>query len=334
MTRDGMKRISVLAVLVLLVALAAPAMAATTFSWSGEVTSVFQTNFITAKEAVTTANVSVGVTINDVLSFSGLVLTSAVPGYGLTNGNGAFYATIQLGKILGLDPKTIVEAVSVGNFGPGATTYGVSGVGKEGVFGAGMTAGNVSLQSVTTIKSMVNVLLAVDPASLWAASPSYLVDIYGTLGPVSASLGYGSNKIQGADVKFAQTLGDIGFAVDVQEQYNIGASTYQIGFGGKFTYTSLLTFGIGTNYGSAGFGDLGVNLNLAPAATWGADMYTVMHLTATPFDASGGYVDASVWTKLDASTLRIGYVYTNGAVAGNYVAQTAGGLYLLYDLAF
>jgi hypothetical protein len=335
-----MRRITLLTVLALVLTafVAIPAMAATTFAWSGEITSAFQTDFATAYEAVSTANVTLGVTINDNLSFTGLIITTANAAAGatgaLTNTNGAFDATVQLGKILSLP---VGEAVTIGNFAPGATTYGVSTIDYEALFGAGMTAGKVSIQSVTTV-SGINIQLALDPGSLIGAgaTPQYLADVYGALGPLSFSLGYGSNKIQGLDVNFGQKMGDLGFAVDVEEMYNTGASAWGIGFGGKVTYTTLLTFAFGTTYTSTGLGSTGINVNLAPAANYGVDLYA--DLTGT---FAVNYVDASVWTKLDASTFRLGYTYTPlSTVTGfwlgtNWGGENAGGgLYFVYDLSF
>jgi len=344
-----MRRITLLTVLavVLTAIIAIPAVAATTFAWSGEITSVFQTDFTTAAEAVTVANVTLGVTINDNLSFTGLIIATANAAAGstggaLTNANGAYDATFQLGKILGMDPKVLGEAITIGNFAPGGTAYGVTGYANEEVWGAAMTAGKVSIASVTTISNMVNLYLAVDPASFigTGATPAYLADVYGTFGPISASVGYGSNKQQSLDVSFSQALGDLSIGAAVGETYDTAASHYNIGFGAKAAYKTLVTFGAATSYGNmsgtAGLGTLDVNINVAPAANFGADVWTIVDLANGGFTKTAGYVDFSVWTKLDASTLRLGYVYTaqtTGAV-GYYVAQTPGGLYFLYDLTF
>jgi len=331
-----MKRITLLALLAVgLMVVAIPAMAASTFAWSGEITSAFQTDFTTSSEAVSTANVTLGVTINDNLSFTGLIIatTNAAAGStggSLTNANGAYDATMQLGKILNLG---IGEAVTIGNFAPGATTYAVSVIANEGVFGAAMTAGNVSIQSVTTV-SGINVQLAFDPGSFFGGTAAYLADVYGAFGPVQVSLGYGSNQTQGLDVQFAQSMGDLGFAVDVQEGYSMATGGgLKIGFGAKVTYTTLLTFGIGTNYAASGattgLGNLGINVNLAPSATMGVDLYANMSGTFTI-----AYVDASFWTKVDASTLRLGYVYTSSTGGYNVARLLNGGLYFTWDVTF
>lgn len=340
-----MKRITLLAVLaVVMTIVAIPAMAATTFAWSGEITSTFQTNFKTAAEGVATANVSLGVTINDNLSFTGLIITTAntvAGGTGaLTNTNGAYDATVQVGKIMGMDPKTFGEAITIGNFATGATTYGVSGYGNEAVFGAGMTSGALSIASVTTISNMINVYLGVDPASfIGGGTAQWLADVYGTLGPVNVSLGYGSNMQQGLNVSFSQAMGDLTIAAALGETYDLSAGSpkgYTIGVGAKVAYKTLLTAGLGLTYGGnpAGLGTVDINVNLAPAANYGVDVWTVLD-TANGIFGGAGYLDLSAWTKLDASTLRVGYVYTSGTGnVGEYVARTNGGLYLDYDLTF
>jgi len=340
-----MKRITLLAVLaVVMTVVAIPAMAGTTFAWSGEITSTFQTDFTTAAEGVATANISLGVTINDNLSFTGLIITTAnAPGGStsgaLTNGNGAFDATVQLGKVLGLDSKTIGEAITIGNFAPGGTAYGASGYANEEVWGAGMTqSGGIAIASVTTINSMINLYLAVDPATLIGGTPAYLADVYGAFGPVSVSVGYGSNGQESLDVLFAPAaMGDLTFAVAVGQNYDTaGTGTLKLGFGGKFAYKTLVTFGLGTSFDvtNSALGTIDINVNLAPAATWGADVWTVLD-TANSLFGGSGYLDLSVWTKLDASTLRLGYVYTSSTSnLGYYVARTPGGLYFSYDVTF
>jgi len=335
-----MRRITLLTVLavVLTAVMAIPAVAATTFAWSGEVTSDFQTNFTTAAEAVTTASVTLGVTINDNLSFSGLVIATgglapAATG-ALSNSNAAYYATMQLGNILGLDPKTLSIAVSIGDFGAGMTTYGVSGYANEALAGADMADGKVNIATTVGVMNLFKVYLAVDPASIFGTA-AYMANVYGTFGPVNVSLAYGSTNQETLNASFSQAMGDLTLGVAVAENYDMGASTYNLGFGAKVAYKTLVTFGVGTTYGSAGLGTLDVNVNLAPAATWGADVWTIVDLANGGFTTSAGYLDLSLWTKLDASTLRVGYVYTAQTTAvGEYVAQTPGGLYFRYDLTF
>jgi len=343
-----MKRITLLAVLaVVMTIVAIPAMAATTFAWSGEITSQFQTNFTASAESVLTANISLGVTINSNLAFTGLIITTTNAAAGstggsLTNGNGEFAATVQIGNLLGMDPKTFAEALTIGNVAPGGTAYGVSAQGNEEVFGAAMTAGKVSIVSVTTISNMINIYLGLDPASFFGGTAAYIADVYGTFGPVSASLAYGSNKQETLNVSFSQAMGDITVGAAVGENYDTGASVYKLGFGGKFAYKTLATVGFGLTYGGspAALGLVDINVNLAPAATWGADINSVLD-TANSLFGGGGYVDASVWTKLDASTLRVGYIYTQNTAGNGYWLgynwggnALGGGLYFVYDMSF
>jgi len=334
--------------LVLTVFVAIPAVAASTFAWSGEVTSQFQTNFKGAAESVLTANVTLGVTINDNLSFTGLVITTANAAAGstgaLTNGNGAFDATVQLGKIFGMDPKTFGEALTIGNVAPGGTAYGASVYANEEVFGAAMTAGKVSIVSLSTISNMINVYLGFDPASFigTAAVPQYIADVYGTFGPVNASLAYGSNQQQTLNVAFSQAMGDMTIGAAVGENYDLKNSIYKIGVGGKFAYKTLATVGVGVTYGGspAALGVVDISLNLVPAATYGLDVYTSLDTANSMFNGAG-YLDISAWTKLDASTLRVGYAYTGNATGNGYWLGVnwggnglGGGLYFVYDLTF
>jgi hypothetical protein len=345
-----MKRITLLAVLaVVLTVVAIPVMAATTFAWSGEITSTYESDFAkNVGEGVITANVTLGVTINPILSFTGLIITTANTTNGgtgaLTNGNGAYYATVDIGAVMGLDPKTIAEKVSVGNFATGATVYAASGYANEEVWGVAFTGGALTVASTTTISNMINVYVAFDPAS-GATRPHALADVYGVFGPLSVSVGIASKDDavytvvldQSANVLFSQAMGDLSFAVALGEDYNLSKATYNIGFGGKVAYKTLLTVGVGGSYGTAGLGTVDVNVNIAPAANYGADVWTVLD-TANSMFGGAGYLDLSGWVKLDASTLRVGYIYTTntGTTAlGYYVARTAtGGLYFLYDLTF
>jgi len=344
-----MKRITLLAVLaVVMTIVAIPAMAATTFAWSGEITSTYQTDLgLNGAGGVATANVTLGVTINPVLSFSGLIITTANTTNGgtgaLTNGNAAYYATVDLGAVLGLDPKSIAEKVSFGNFATGATAYAASGYANEEVWGVAFTGSALTVASTTTINNMINVYVAFDPIS-GMSYPHWLADVYGAFGPVSVSAGIASKAgtfggtvlEETANVLFAPAaMGDLSFAVAVGEDYNLTAASYNIGFGGKVAYKTLLTVGVGTTYGGA-LGTIDVNVNIAPAANYGLDVWTVLDTANSLFNGAG-YLDASGWVKLDASTLRVGYVYTaNTAKAlGYYVARiNGGGLYVDYDLTF
>jgi hypothetical protein len=336
-----MRKLTVFAVLAALVVVVAPAaMAATTFAWNGEVTSAFMTDFTNATEGQTNMYLNLAVTVTPAITVTGIDFVSATgPTWALTNGNGVADASVNIGTILGLDAKTIGEVVTIGYFAPGATEYAVSGIALEDTLGASAAwaAPSLQIQSVTTINSMINLQLAVDPASLFTTSQLYLANVYGSVGPLSFSVAYGSSKGQHADVKFAQSFGDVGVSANVQEDLDTVSSNLKFGVGAAVTYQTLLTVGVGTYYdlaAGAGLGPIGVNVNLAPAATWGADLGLKMALDGTGF-ANTGFVDASVWTKLDASTLRVGYDYTmtGGAYEAGKVL-TNGGLYFNYDVSF
>jgi len=340
-----MKKLSVLALLAVLAVIAAPAaMAATTWAWAGEVTSGFMTDFTTAIEGQSNMYVNLTATINPILSVTAIDFVSATgPTWGITNGNGVADAALNVGTLLGLDPKMIGEVVTVGYFAPGATEYNVSTIALEDTLAASAAwaAPSLQVQSLTTINGMINVQLALDPGSFVGATatPLYLADVYGTVGPLSLSLAYGSSKDQHFDVKFAQAFGDISFAANVQEDYSMATTpgALKLGFGASVAYKTLVTFGIGTAYNvtSAAVLPLGINLDFAPAATWGADVFARMGLDGSGFTANPSGVEASVWFKADASTVRVGYTYTTTSfVVDAAKVQANGGLFAQYDVTF
>lgn len=198
-----------------------------------------------------------------------------------------------------------------------------------------------NLALTTAVMKMVNVLIAVDPASLWTGTPLAIASVNGTFGPVSAALNYSTNEKPGAgllgtDVRFQQAFGDLTVGVDVSGKYDLtDANGWGYGAALKVAYTSLVNVAAGLAGSSSGLGNLGVNVNLVPTANMGVDANLSLNLAQSATTLINGG-DFSAWAKLDKSTVRLGYLYSTIG-AGNVYAvaePTDGGLYLNYDLSF
>jgi len=328
-----MKRYTVFAVVALLAAIALPAMA-TDFTWSGEVTLGYMTDFSKASTLLSNNYLNLGAKLTDTLSaYTELLIEPDTTGFPVNGGY--FYGVLDIGKSLMLP---FGEVVTFGYVDTTTQYYNASGFGYEEV-GDVDPGVRYNLSFVTTADP-VNLLLSIDPSSLVKspAAPSVLADVYGTFGPVKASVSYWTNKsAKGGqalgDVNFSQKMGDLGFAIDGQVKYDLAASTFGWGVGANVTYTTLLTVGVGTA-GTPGLGNLGVNVNLAPSASYGADLGVSMNL-ATGAANLLNCVEGSGWVKIDKSTLRVGYDYSNGAFA--YLAPTTlahGGMFFSWDVTF
>jgi hypothetical protein len=345
-----MKRITLLVVLAvaLLMAVGIPVMAATTFAWSGEITYDYMTDFTNAKDYMGNYYLNLAASPADgftgymgiyfnpegitqaVTTISGGAVTASLANI-LTN-TGSLYFTADLGKVLKLP---VGEVATIGWIDTAATGYSVSGFGYEALAVDGLGVRD-NVQLVTTF-SGINLQVSVSPDTLFApiSNPLYLVDVYGSMAPVSFSLAYTSNanKLGGVvfgDVQFAQAFGDIGVAADAEATYDLAAAAYKIGIGARMTYTTMLTVAVGTNLNAAGLGNLGLNVNFVASPTMGADLGVSIPGTF----ASINCIDASVWTKLGVSTLRLGYDYTTSTIGYELAVLAKGGLYLIWDLTF
>jgi hypothetical protein len=334
-----MKKLTLFAVVALLAAGALPAMA-TDFSWSGEITFGFTTDFSGHSDNhLTNAYLNLTAKVNDNFSvLSGIYFnpnsTAAAVPEALTN-IGDYYATADLGKALSLP---VGEVMTIGWIDTTATGYAVSGYAYESlVLDPGV---RYNVQSVTTFDK-INVQVSMDPASWFGTTPAnYLLDIYGPLGPISfsaayssAALGTGKGLIFG-DVQFAQAMDPISFAADVQVKYDLNASAYTLGVGGKFAYSTMVTVGVGTSFSTAGLGNLGINVNYVNNPKFGADLGVSLDLATGAANLINN-IDGSLWTKIDVSTLRVGYDYTMNATGYEApIDLTNGGVYFSYDITF
>jgi len=354
-----MKRITLLAVLALMVALAVPVMA-TDFAWNGELTYGSITDGTNVADAYVNAFIAVAGkadannTFN--LTFNAAYAGTGVPSVGLLAGGAttlnAFteYASVidlvsDVGKTLSL-PFGLVA--TFGWFEPAATSYSLTSWGYESLIAYDpWGVSHDSLQLVATFGT-INVQLAFQPTDSTlqsqALDPQIIGDVYGVMGPIKFSVAYTSNKtkdymgLAGASVVWTQAFGDLTPAVNAEFSYNLATGAknpYTIGVGASVAYTTLLTVGVGTSINGAGLGNLGINVNLVPMTGLGIDVDPSLNLSGTGDLVN--CIDVSAWYKIGASKVRVGYLYEKtGFGYMNAPANLApnGGLYATWDLTF
>jgi len=355
-----MKRITLLAVLALMVALALPVMA-TDFTWSGELTYGASTDFTKSADAYgnaflgltgkADANNTFYATLNTAYSGSALtVLTDLAGGTGTLNSFSAyfsaFYLTSDIGKILGLNGITAVA--TYGWIDTACTSYSVSGYGYESLIAYDPQGTRDNAQIVVGFGAPASIQVSVSPLVSNVGSltfnPQILFDVYGGFGPINYSVSYSTNKTTnfmgtvGASVKWGQAMGDLTPAVNLEVTDNLTGNAMSLGVGASFAYTTMFSAGIGTAITLApafGMGNLGINTSFVPMANFGVDVDASMNL-ATGAANFINAIDASAWYMLGKSKARLGYLYSTGSGAYNAPVTLApnGGIYFSWDLTF
>lgn len=366
-----MKKIPVL--ILVLAAAAVPVMAASTVTFSGELTYGFITNGTNVADAYGNAVINLAAKVDDNNSIATqlatayqnagkTVLTDLAGGTATLNvfsvylGN--FSLTSDLGAILGI--KSMFDPVlQVGWFDPTTGGYTVSGYGNEN---ANVDPGNRdAFQLSAGIGSVATVKFAFSPQIINSSgaqlfSPNYLLDVSGGMGPVSldAALYYDTNDVStaskgdqvAASAKFSQAFGDISLGVAASVNYNFepagnpaapasDAARLSYGAGLSVGYTSMVTVGASLRGSGAGLKDLQANVSLVPIANAGLDLGLAMDNALANFAG----VDTSVWYKFGPTTIRVGYLYENaGDTDANWKTPAGlapnGGAYVSADLSF
>lgn len=343
-----MKKLTLVAVFAMLVAVALPVMA-TDFSWSGEVTLGAVTDFTSAKQGLINYWVNLDGKVNDNLGWH--VEFGFNPGASPAVASWLpvtfyyYYGNADLGGILGLTAGGIDPVLTFGYMDSATPYYSLSAYDYESV-GDVDPGSRYNITLTTAIMKTVNVLISVDPALVWTNTPIIIASVNGTFGPVSAALNYfnnsSPNNVLGADVKFQQAMGDLTIGVDASAKYDASAKTspFQYGAAVKVAYTTLINVAAGfastaTGLATSDLGNLGINANLVANPNLGVDLNLSLNLTTGATTLINGG-DFSVWTKLDKSTVRLGYLYSTVGLGNvNAVAEpTDGGVYLNYDLSF
>ncbi len=357
-----MKRITLLAVVALMVAFVVPVMA-TDFTWSGELTYGSITDGTNVADAYANAYVNVkaaadanntfyasilgayaGTGLPDVVDLSGTVtVLSAFSAYFNTA-----YLVSDIGKILGLNGVTAV--LTAGWLEPAGTSYSLTTWGYESIIAYdpwGVSHDTAEL--VVGFGAPLSLQVVLSPISsvqqLQAINPQAIVDAYGTMGPISYSVAYTTNKrtddmgLVGAAVKYTQAFGDITPAVNAEVSYDLHASAATIGYAASVAYTSVVTVAFGGVATTTGLGNFSAQVNLVPMSNLGIDVYASMNLASGATNLINS-IDGSVWYKLGATKIRAGYLYETGSFAlGGPSGAPAnllpnGGVYALVDLTF
>ncbi|MGA2974067.1 MAG: hypothetical protein ABSF77_02030 [Spirochaetia bacterium] len=356
-----MKRITLLAVLALMVAVALPVMAVD-LTWTGELTYGAITDGTTAVDAYSNAYLDAkavvdpnntiyanllgafaGTGLPDVVDLSGTItVLSAFSGY-----FNVFYLTSDIGKIFGLNGITAVA--TVGWLEPSATSYSLTTEGYESIMAYDpWGVSHDTAEVVVGFGAPLNLQVFVSPIDSTDQSqpfsPQFIVNAYGGMGPINYSVAYESwSKTAGwtsfmgavgAAVKYSQAFGDITPAVNAEVSYDLTSSTLSIGYAASVAYTTLIKVAFGGVATTAGLGNLSIQADLVPMKGLGVDVYAFY----TPAATTQFSVDGSVWYLFGATKLRVGYVYGSSPIGGPSAAPANvapnGGVYALVDLTF
>jgi hypothetical protein len=354
-----MKRITLLVVLVLAIALPA---VASDFTWSGELEYGWQTDFTNMNDgwgyarinmkAAVDANNTINARFETLYKGAGqAVLTGGVPATTTINAFTAyfsrFYMTNDLGKMLGLGGITLTDVVGwqdITGAGGGLTKFDYEGV-KEWD-----PSTRDTIAVILGFGAPFSLSVALSPFTSTigqqAFQPQILADASGSFGPISYVVGYtsyagGSTATTdfkgdfGASVAFSQAMGDVTPSAAVEFDYNLAAASSQAGVGVTVAYKTMATLGFGTAINimpTFGFGLSSIELQTNPFGPVHVDGF--VSLTNWALNS----VDVSLAYKAGV-TYRIGYFYTNSASANatEHVyapSQSLSGVYIDFDLPF
>jgi hypothetical protein len=358
-----MKKFTVLAVLALMVAVALPVVAAD-FAFTGEITYGAINDFtnenngygnalLTASGKVD-ANTTVNFGISSNYTGAPLLIETTAGGTSVA----AFTAAIStmdmvtdIGKALGLNGINIVS--TIGWVDTAATSYSVSAYGNEGLLTGGVYDGLPTRDNVQFVVGMgapISLQVSFAPftnlAKAIAFEPSVLVDAYGVVGPLSYSVAYAtahakvSMGVIGGAATFAMAFGDITPSINAEAVYDLSAPAKNAlawGAGLKVAYKTLATVDAAIN-GADAASALTAHVGFVPMASLGFDVGANFDLTT----AAQMGIDASAWTLIGKSKVRVGYLYSKSSGAdayGNLNGPTAtgmakGGLYFNWDVTF
>ncbi|MGA2974362.1 MAG: hypothetical protein ABSF77_03550 [Spirochaetia bacterium] len=359
-----MKRTWLLGIVVVaLIAIALPAMAATTWGFAGEMTYGVIGTGSTAADAFGNAYLNINATIdaNNTAQLElyannlGTVETTGVMGAVVCND---FYWQSDVGGILGLDKKTVDPVLSVGYGVYDLPDYNLTQSGPEGIAALGVDSGNADgmfggeighgyglIALNTSVMGMFNIVLATSGNTFTTAVPEALLGAYGTIGPVSVEAGWVPKGTTSGYIpigaQFNYTVAGIALAAmgSFVDNLNSGGTSTWAG-AIRATYQSNYTIDfaiVGNTSGlTEGTGDIIANItkSLGVIGTVWLDL-----ATGGGFDA----FEASAWYMLGPAKLRLGYLYEVNtgvnlggtdlnAPANNFAG--GGGIYLTCDMSF
>lgn len=359
-----MKRTWLLGIItVALIAIAIPAMAATTLGVAGEVTYGVIGTGSTSADGFGNAYMNLNATI-DANNTAQLELytnaltsdeTGAVMGSVVVND---FYWQSDLGAILGLDKKTVDPVLSVGYGVYDLPDYNLTQSGPEGISALGVDSGNADgmfggeighgfglIALNTSIMGMFNVVLATSGTLFTGVDPEALIGAYGTIGPISIEAGWVPKSTTSGYIpigaQFNYTVSGIALAAMGSFVDNLnsgGVSTWAAGLRAAYQGNYTIDFAVTGNTSglSEGTGDVIANLtkSFGLIGTVWLDL-----ATGGGFDA----FEASAWYMLGPAKVRVGYLYevnTGVNLGGTDLNAPAtnfangGGIYVTCDMSF
>jgi hypothetical protein len=356
-----MKKLTLFAVLVVLAAIAMPAMAASTLGVGGELSYGMTSNGTTTADAFGNGFVNFTFTVDP----NNMVVLELWPNKlpTISNANGSyvgsvagaveqiatplFYLKSDLASAIMMDPKTIdpVLYAGFGNAtlpGYGVTDYGIEDIAALGIGGeaSGMNAAEGApypyVAVNTSVMGMVNILLGASSTAFGAVNNQAVIGAYGTFGPVSVEAGYSMNAaVAGlgngtvsAGALVNEKLGDLAINGTAQVVYYLAAAS---------SSSPLWSAGVSASYqGNYGGGFAIANFypkdnpTGALKATANVDLTFAKNLGVNVgamlnLDPNAGSafdtVDVSAWTTLGATKLRVGYLY--GVTTANNLGTPA-----------
>jgi hypothetical protein len=281
-------------------------------------------------------------------------------------GFGSFYLQSDIGGALSLgsvDP-VLYAGYSTATL-PG---YSVTGYGKENIAGLGVGgegaglapsengAAQALLAVDTSVNKMFNILVGVNPETLAKnAAKQFVLGAYGTVGPVSAEVGFvGNGGAKAADGAVAlgaladYTVSNIELKGTAQMVYDMSTaqkSSYSAGV--SATYNKMVTAAgslVGTFGATSGMSNATVEVDLMPITNASINVGALMNLqsgAANAFDS----LDASGSYSIGATKVTLGYIYSpasatqatlNGTGPSGWNAPASGqnGVYVKASLAF
>lgn len=327
-----MKRINILLIAIVLLALTLPVMGQTTFS--GEVKGGFYQPIQDASAASAinaAAKLSASFKSDD--NVSGTLALVAQSGTALLD---AANASINLLPAFGVTDVPLAMTLTVGKTDTGAsgvadfTNYGF----EKFDTGVGTASGFDNMKLDTKIMDLVTVRTGIAPASYSGNLAQFTIGAFGTVGPVAAELFYGNAKRPNGDIaigaRFDQAVGDLALKVGGTFQAPLAENTdMEWGAGLSAAYTTLakLTASAegkikqGTSTGDA-LRVIGIGLTSTPIPLITLEAGLTLDTTENADNILDG-IELATQFNLGKYTLSVGYNYTGKAAGATVIKNDA-----------
>lgn len=327
-----MKRINILLIAIVLLALTLPVMGQVTFT--GEVKGGV---YLPLKDKVggsiinNNAKLSAAYVADENVSGTIAIKTGDATGFVIDTAN----ANINLLPAFGVKDVPLVMTLTIGKIDSNRqkVTDGYTHYGFESVTDIGTSSSFANLKLDTKIMDLVTVRAGIAPLDYngsgdKAKLAQFVVGAYGTVGPVSAEAFYGTAKSENGDIALglgvSQALGDLALKVGGSTQIPlIDKAVVAWGAGASVAYTTLakLTASakgkIGTDQDALGV--IGIGVESTPVALITLKAGLTLDTAKNANNVLDGIELASQF-NLGKYTLTIGYNYT-GKAAGSTVVK-------------